>query len=285
MNIKILDTIKGYRKMLKKASSEKEDYLRNELLKDFIPIFKRIGMPIDQLLNSLLPITESEETYLNYLNLLEQEDIEAKCLSVLKKSMLEFEKSGIPLPKHLILGIYLGNPHALAHSEGYTGFGGIPGYIQMVIAPTLKNLQKLPAAVCHELHHNSMFLLKPFDFTAVTLKEYILYEGLAENFAEEMCGEDMIGPWVTNISKENLELSKALIKPKLNLQGFQAVAPYIFGGQSVSDPKGNSTIMPASGGYAAGYHIVKAYRKQTGQSTLEAMVKSPDEIIDESRYF
>ncbi len=43
--------------------------------------------------------------------------------------------------------------------------------------------------------------------------------------------------------------------------------------------------MPASGGYAVGYHIVKAYRKLTGQSTLEAMVKSPDEIIAESGYF
>lgn len=284
MNIKICDTIKGYKHMLKKDASERKDYLENELLKDFIPMFKKINMPMDQLLSTLLSTSESEKTYTDYLNLMEEEDIDAKCLHALEKSISECERRGISLPKHLTFGIYLGDPKALAHSEGYTGFGGIPGYIQMIIAPTSKNLQKLPSAVCHELHHNCMFLLKPFNFMTVSLKEYILYEGLAENFAEEICGKDMIGPWITNVSAGDLEISKSLIHPRLNLQGFQAVTPYIFGGQSVSDSEGNSIIMPATGGYAVGYHIVKAYREKTGQSTLEAMTKSPDEIIEKSGY-
>lgn len=285
MDIKIFSTIEGYKQMLRKDPSLRKDYLENVLLKDFIPMFEKINMPMDRLFSTLLSATESDEKYRAYLDLMEQEDIEAKCLQALEQSISKCEKSEIVLPSHLTFGIYLGNPQALAHSEGYTGFGGIPGYIQMIISPTPHNLKKLPAAVCHEFHHNCMFLLKPFNFMTVTLKEYILYEGLAENFAEEICGEDMIGPWVTNVSDRDLELSKSLIEPMLNIQGFQAVTPYIFGGQSVSDAKGNSIIMPATGGYAVGYHIIKAYRKETGQSTLEAMTKSPDEIINVSGYF
>ncbi len=285
MKIKILGGVDGYKEMLRKDPSQRKDYLESVLLKDFIPMFKKINMPMAQLFSTLLPSTESDKTYRAYLDLMDQAGIEAKCLHALEQAISKCKKHGIALPDHLTFGIYLGDPQALAHSEGYTGFGGIPGYIQMIISPTPDNLKKLPAAVCHEFHHNCMFLLKPFNFMTVSLKEYILYEGLAENFAEEICGENMIGPWVTNVSDRDLELSKCLIEPVLNIQGFQTVTPYLFGGQSVLDSEGNSIVMPATGGYAVGYHIVKAYRKATGQSTLDAMTKSPDEIIDISGYF
>lgn len=156
----------------------------------------------------------------------------------------------------------------------------------MVIAPTSENLIKLPAAVCHEFHHNCMFfLIKPFNPMTITLGEYLLYEGMAENFAEEMYGESMVGPWVTRVSEVDCKLSKSLIAPALELQGFQSVMPYIFGGQPVTDSQGNSVIMPPTGGYAIGYYIVKAYRQRTGLSTLDAMTKSCHEIIEKSCYF
>ncbi len=285
MTIKMINSIKSYKDMLKKDPTIRQDYLENELMKDFMPMFEKLGMPLNQILSSFLPVSESEKTYNHYLHLMEQENIESKCLDALEKSALACNKKGIEVPKHLTFGIYLGNPNALAHCEGYTGFGGIPGYIQMLIAPTPENLKKLPPAVCHEFHHNCMFLIKPFNPMTVTLKEYLLYEGMAENFAEEMYGESMVGPWVTSVSEEDCRLSKSLIAPKLEQQGFQSVMPYIFGGQPVTDSKGNSVIMPPTGGYAIGYYIVKAYRQQTGLTTLDTMTKNTDEIIEKSCYF
>lgn len=285
MNITMINTIKSYRDMLRKDPSLRQDYLENELLKDFKPMFNMLGMPMEQLLRSFLSVSESKETYYHYLHLMEQVNIEAKCLNALNKSVEACRKKGINVPDQLTFGVYLGDPKALAHSEGYTGFGGIPGYIQMVIAPTPENLAKLPGAVCHEFHHNCMFLMKPFNPMTILLKDYLLYEGMAEHFAEEMYGESMVGPWVTHVSEEDCKLSKSLIAPALDRQGFQAVMPYIFGGQPVTDSNGHSVTMPSTGGYAIGYNIVKAYCQQTGLTTLDAMTKSSDEIIEKSLYF
>ena len=62
--------------------------------------------------------------------------------AAIESAAVRFKHAGIPMPEKVVLGILLGNPAFLSKSEGYTGFAGIPGYIQIVIAPNEYNLPR-----------------------------------------------------------------------------------------------------------------------------------------------
>ncbi len=58
-----------------------------------------------------------------------------------------------------------------------------------------------------------------------TLADWVVSEGLAESFAAELYGKDLIGPWVTcNFSPEQLEEIKPIISGQLQLTGMAEMA-------------------------------------------------------------
>jgi len=78
---------------------------------------------------------------------------------------------------------------------GYTGFGGIPGWIMTIYGtPTAANLARVEAVTVHELHHNLRAALFPERPMIASLGAYMVGEGLAEAFAAELYGPEAIGP-------------------------------------------------------------------------------------------
>jgi uncharacterized protein YjaZ len=182
--------------------------------------------------------------------------------------------------ERITFGLLLADLSAAPQAGGYTGFGGIPGWIMTVYGePNEYNLARVEAATVHELHHNlggaagAVFQ----DFMNVTVGRYIVGEGLAEAFAAELYGEALIGPWASEFDESDLPRVKAIFRDALDVSGFGAVRPFIFG-----DPQNG---IPFFSGYAIGYRIVKAYLARTGKRVPEATFDPAETIIAESGYF
>jgi uncharacterized protein YjaZ len=123
------------------------------------------------------------------------------------------------------------------------------------------------------------------DFMTVTVRQYMIGEGLAESFAAELYGSDKIGPWVTEFDESQLDRTKVIFREGLNRAGFDVVRGYIFGG-AIAEQSGFTAVdVPPLAGYALGYRVVQAYLKRTGQSVVAATLVPPETIIAESRFF
>lgn len=155
--------------------------------------------------------------------------------------------------------------------RGYTGFGGVPGYVTTVYSePNPYNLPRIKGTTVHELHHNVRFTLFPFNPMAATVGEYIVAEGLAESFSAELYGEDQVGFYVTDFDAAELAEARRVIGGALDVTGFNEVRGYIFG-----DVIAEHTGLPKAGvpnyaGYAIGYRVVRAYLNRTGKTVAEA---------------
>jgi len=160
----------------------------------------------------------------------------------------------------------------MALNQGYTGFGGIPGYVMVNIWPDEQNLPKLPATVAHEFNHQVRLCVDPWRID-ISLAEYIVLEGLAESLAAELYGPEAVGPWVAGLQGERLETAKRLVGQALEVRGFDEAGRYMFGDETVAAWGVESLGVPAHAGYAVGYHVVQAYLRNTGCAAVEA--KSP----------
>lgn len=56
-------------------------------------------------------------------------------------------------------------------NKGYSGFGGIPGYILLMVVPNEFNKKRLKSALAHEFNHNVRFTFEPFNHSDVTVEE------------------------------------------------------------------------------------------------------------------
>jgi uncharacterized protein YjaZ len=169
--------------------------------------------------------------------------------------------------------------------RGYTGFGGLPGYIMTVYSqPNDYNLPRIKGTTVHEMHHNVRFTLFPFSMM-VSVGEYIIAEGLAESFSAELYGEDQVGYYVTEFNDAELETAKNVIGGALDKSGFNVVRGYIFGdtlAETMGFPKAG---VPNYAGYAIGYRIVQQYLKRTGKTVAEATFFPAKDIIAQSGFF
>ncbi len=121
------------------------------------------------------------------------------CQQSIQKSLDCFANSGIEVPvQEYLFTILLADPESpyISLNEGYCGDGGIPGYIFAWLVPNQYTLERLPVALAHEVNHNIRFQFIRWR-NDITLAEMMVSEGLAENFATYLYGEDKAGPWVT----------------------------------------------------------------------------------------
>jgi uncharacterized protein YjaZ len=185
----------------------------------------------------------------------------------------------IPL-EQITFGLCLADLSAAPGAHGYTGFGGIPGWIMTVYGTAdAYNLARVEAATVHELHHNLLgaHLGPGASMVSGTTGDYIVGEGLAEAFAAELYGADKVGPWVSQFDEADLERVKTLFRQGLDLTGFDRIRRYVFG-----DPAAG---LPTFAGYAIGYRLVQAYLERSGQSVAEATFIPAQTIIAESQFF
>ncbi len=180
----------------------------------------------------------------------------------------------------VVFGLCVADMSATPQARGYTGFGGIPGWIMTVYGtPDAYNLERVEAATVHELHHNVLGASNPqaVNMLMATMGQYIVMEGLAESFATELYGTDKAGPWVTEFDDANLEQNKTIFRKNLNVTGFNEIRRYIFG-----DPGAG---LPLYAGYAIGYRVVQAFLKRNRKAVVEATFVPAEEIISGSGFF
>ena len=215
---------------------------------------------------------------------LSNEKLKKSCKESIEKSLSSFIESNIDLPtRKYLYTVLLANPESpyIKLSEGYSGDGGIPGYIFASLTPNAYTMKRLPVALAHECNHNVRFQFIKWS-NDISLGEMMVSEGLAENFATHLFGEEFAGPWVTNTDNETLhEYIKPLMKDALSVSGLENLTPYLYGDE-IAKAQGYFEVgMPYCAGYACGYHMVKHYLQKTESSVIEATILPADDILNE----
>ncbi len=239
------------------------------------------------LLGHIAP-TKVDETQKQNIQLISDDQLWEKSEAAIRESLNCFIEHGIDLPvQEYLFTILLANaenPYIILN-EGYCGDGGIPGYIFSWLVPNEYTLEHLPAALAHETNHNIRFQFIEWK-NDITLGEMMISEGLAENFATSLYGEDKAGPWVTKTDMATLrELIKPIIRIELNVQGFENLNAYLYGDELAKLQNFPQVGLPYCAGYACGYHLVKHYLKKTGKSVVEATLLPAKEILDAAEEF
>lgn len=299
MNIQTLRSDNIYRKVMQAPQEEKLELFRQEMMAPFmkkweiqhipfkaeqpggfdvIAMSNMMSYPPEQITNELAA----------ELDLISTDSFWNECEDAVKKSLRLFAEHGIKLRQaDYLFTIWLGNPDspALKLNEGYSGDGGIPGYIICILAPNSYTLPRLKSALAHECNHNVRYQFIQWDHT-VTLGELIVSEGLAESFATSLYGEELLGPWVAKTDAQTLNsFIKPTLKQQLQLTGFHNIAPYLYGDEIAKLHRFNPVGMPYAAGYACGYYLIQTYLKKTGKSIAEATITPAIQILDEIQQF
>ncbi len=295
MKFNIINTEAIYRRMLAEPDeSRRASIFRNELIAPYEGLIQTFGggegMAMFRQWAIYTPDMLADggrEALVAVLDRLAAHDAWNQAISALDDARVAFEPYADRIPLDTIqFGLFPTDiKKTLPMDRGYSGFGGVPGYIMVTYSdPNEYNLPRLKGAVVHELHHNVRFTLFPFTMM-VTVGEYIIAEGLAESFAAELYGEDMVGYYVTDFDGAELATARRVIGNALHVTGFNEVRGYIFG-DGVSTHMGRPAVgVPNYAGYAIGYRVVQQYLKRTGRTVAETTFIPAKAIIEESRFF
>jgi len=296
MKINALRSDEIYRKIMSAPLEKKNDIFRYEMMKPFEKKWDCYNIPIKspkengydvimacEMLGFLSPQKVTENTK-PCIDLISNHDFWNACQASVQKSFSCFLDAGIQLPtQDYLYTILLADPESpyIALSDGYFGDGGIPGYIFASLTPNEYTLNRLPVALAHECNHNVRFQFITWR-NDITLGEMMISEGLAENFAVFLFGEDLAGPWVTKTDETELhEYIKPLLKDALDVSGLENLTPYLYGDE-IAKAQGYFEVgMPYCAGYACGYHMVKYYLQKTGKSIAQSTILPAHEIMAE----
>lgn len=287
MDFQIVDTETAYRRLLNAPdAATREAIFRQELIEPFNGLvqffggdgpaaFAQWGMRPDQFAE------DTREQMAALIDALAAANAWNRAVQALETGRQAFAAYAdrIPLEK-IVFGLYLADMRATPQAHGYTGFGGIPGWIMTVYgAADEYNLRRVEAATVHELHHNILGAANPqaLNMMQITVGEYMVYEGLAESFAAELYGNESVGPWVSEFDDSDLAQTKARFQKGLNATGFNEVRRYIFG-----DPAAG---LPIYAGYAIGYRVVQAYLQRSGKNVVGTTFVPAQTIIADSGFF
>ena len=198
MKINIIRSDKVYQELLELPLEKREGCFRAKLLAPFAPKYQTQHIPLKAkypggfdalfLLGFMnqLPATLSEKDR-PAIDALSSDQLQQDCQETIKRSLGLFEQAGYDLEvEDYQFTILLGNPEKpmLQLNKGYSGDGGIPGYLMLSILPNDYTLPRIQAALAHECNHNVRFQFIKWN-QQTTLADWVVSEGLAESFAAE----------------------------------------------------------------------------------------------------
>ena len=285
-----------YRKILNASMDKKDDIYRYEFMQQFEKKWEMYHCPLKAkqpggydvvmasgMLGYLLPqkIGKKEEAYIEELA---DDKLWAACAASIEQSLMQFANMGIDMRvKEYLFTLALADPESpySIMCDNYSGDGGIPGYIFGSLVPSAFTKSRMPIALAHETNHNVRFQYIKWS-NDISLGEYMICEGLAENFAVSIYGEENVGPWVSKTDEETLnEYIKPLMQSSLEVRGFEGITAYMYGDEIAKMQNYIPAGMPYCAGYACGYYMVKYYLEKTGKSIIEATILPAEEILKE----
>lgn len=296
MKLQIIDVESIYRRLLDSASAQgRETIYRQELLAPFEGMMRIYGGGDDPLAWAKMWTLYTPEDFDGEQRPLIEEMVRRltddrawqRFTAALERGMAAFAPSASRIGLDTInCAVVLTGHNSNLPGRGYAGFGGIPGYV-MVSLSLADNytLPRIGPAAVHELNHNVRFKIVPFLPMHVTVADYIIAEGLAEAFAAQLFGEELVGYFVTDFNEEELATAWRVIGGALEVSGFNAVRGYIFGDTIAAAAGLPKAGVPDFAGYAIGYRVVRQYLQRTGRSVVEATFLPSREIIAESGFF
>lgn len=300
MKINLVRSDAIYQKILEAPIEKRNDIYRYELMKPFEFKWSCLNVPLkaaykggyDVVMASemlgFLPPTQITEAHQKAIKTLEDESLWAKCENTIRVSLQKFVDYGYALETTTYwFSLLLANPESpyVKLSDGYSGDGGIPGYIFVSLVPSEYTINRIQAALAHECNHNVRWQFQKWHMQ-VTLGDMMVSEGLAENFATHLYGEDMLGPWVSKTTEEDLKNKiKPVIYQALDVTGFDNITAYLYGDE-LAELQGFFPVgLSYCAGYACGYHLIKYYLMKTGKSIEEATLTPTREILDAVKDF
>lgn len=285
-----------YRKILNASMNKKDDIYRYEFMQQFEKKWEMYHCPLKAkqpggydvvmasgMLGYILPqkIGKKEEAYIDELA---DDKLWAACAASIEQSLMQFANMGIDLRvKEYLFTLALADPESpySIMCDNYSGDGGIPGYIFGSLVPSAFTKSRMPIALAHETNHNVRFQYIKWS-NDISLGEYMICEGLAENFAVSIYGEENVGPWVSKTDEETLnEYIKPLMQSSLEVRGFEGIIAYMYGDELAKMQNYIPAGMPYCAGYACGYYMVKYYLEKTGKNIIEATILPAEEILKE----
>lgn len=300
MNVKAIRSDGIYAKIMSAPAEKKDDIYRYEMMMPFKQKWDYCHIPLkaetpngfdiimaSSMLGHIAPskVDHSQEDHIRSLS---DDSLWNACEHSIRTSLNCFKDNGIALPvQDYLFTILLADPSSpyTILNHGYCGDGGIPGYIFSWLTPNEYTINRLPVAIAHETNHNVRFQFIKWR-NDITLGEMMVSEGLAENFATFLYGEDKAGPWVTETDIRTLNDSiKPIIYDGLNVQGLENLNAYLYGDEMAVLQHYSPVGLPYCAGYACGYHLVKHYLQKTGKSIIEATLLPADEILETAADF
>lgn len=236
MTVKAIRSDAIYKKMMEAPADKKDDIYRYELMKAFEKKFEVYHCPLkakypggydvilmSDMMGYLIP-RMVDVSVKKHIELLGDEEFWQQCQLAIEKSLKCFTNQGIELPiKEYVYTILLANPKSpySIMNDNYCGDGGIPGYILGSLVPSEYTMKRLPVVLAHETNHNIRFQFEKWT-QDISLGAYMVSEGLAENFAVSLYGEDKVGVWVSRTDMQTLNESiKPLMRKSLQESGFE----------------------------------------------------------------
>lgn len=294
MQVELIRTDKIYKKMMDSPIEKREDIYRYEMMKPFEHKWACIHVPIkatqpggyDVVMASsmlgFMPPKQVDAGQQEAIDRISDNQLWKACEDTILTSLRRFEAVGFPFEVDTYrFALLLANPENpyVRLSDGYSGDGGIPGYILVSLVPNDYTLSRVQAALAHECNHNVRWQFQKWRMD-VTLADLLVSEGLAESFAVAMFGEDILGPWVTKTDMETLNKKiKPIIYDGLGAQGFDNITAYLYGDELAALQGYFPVGLPYCAGYACGYHLIQHYLKKTGKSIEAATLTPTDEIL------
>lgn len=284
MNISVIDSAAGMRRVLDQTPHERADAVRKLWapmagMYHFIPGIDMLGVHAQNFGFPLDMTPQSEQRVREAIAALEVAGAWSRVRIALQEgaAALAAGDPGMPVPDLRVL-LLAGDPtnhHFMDETQGLSAFGGISGYISMTVWPTEQVLDRLEAIVVHELHHNVRY--SPggvvWDPVTVTVGEHVVAEGLADLFAAELYGDR----GYTHFASEDTRSDDAVltkVASGLNVTGMADFAAWVLGDASARLFGGEPVGLPTGAGYAAGARIVQAYLDATG-TTAAQNVRTP----------
>ena len=299
-DVKVVRSDEVYRKIANAPIDKRDDIYRYDLMKQFEKKWNMYHCPLKAqqpggydvvmasgMLGYLLPQNIGEEAH-RYIEELADEQLWSSCVASIETSLTKFVHSGVALKeKDYVFTLALADPDSpySIMNEGCCGDGGIPGFIFGSLVPSESTKAKIPAVLAHEMNHNVRFQYIKWS-NDISLAEYMICEGLAENFAVSLYGEEHLGPWVCKTDQETLnEYIKPLIQDALHVRGFDNITSYMYGDEMAKMQNYIPVGMPYCAGYACGYYMVKYYLEKTGVDIVSATILPAEEIMKEMSGF